>query len=1188
MKKFLTFFKQRWVISLLGMIALGLLIWFIGPLFAFADYAPLSEELHRWFLMGGILLCWLATRCWAYFKANKENRQIIAAMADADVPGLSVDEQASEDEVNTLQGRLEEALGVLKETRLGSGPDKQFLYQLPWYILIGPPGAGKTTLLKNSELKFPLSGRFGKDAVRGVGGTRNCDWWFTDDAVLLDTAGRYTTQDSHEAVDQAAWLGFLDLLKKNRSRRPINGVIVAVSISDLLEQTSEQYLAQARAIRQRIQELHARFNIDFPVYLLFTKCDLLAGFMEYFDDLDSDNRAQVWGMTFGLDEKKKRNNIEQFSSEFELLQQQIQQQLLDKLERERGGERRSQIYTFPQQFAALHELIKPFLEELFQSSRYAEDIMFRGVYLTSATQEGSPIDRIMGALANNYGLEAGARAAIGGEGKSFFINRLLQRVIFAESGLAGTNLKLEKKRSWLQRGAFMLVSLLTLAMAGIWTNSFFGNRAYIDEMAAQTAVINQQINDINPDSTDVLSLLPLLDEVRQIPGGYADQQRDSTPWSLTFGLYQGDKLGDAAVSLYHRLLKDVFLPRLMWRVETQLRNNTDKTDYLYEALKVYLMLASAERYDASDIGAWYSLDWKYNLPLEVTTGQRESLNAHLLSLLAVRPAPLPRPLDQGVIKQTRNILQNTPIAERVYARLKLDLMKNDVEDFRVSDKAGREASLILFSKSGQPLTTGVPGLYTCKGYTHVFLLNNERLIAQQAGNNWVLGTNNESLGLSIEEINILRENILKLYLQDYIRLWDDLLADIVIKPVTSQAQLVEMLNIVSAKNSPIKLYLEAVTDETSMSCLSKKDQSILEKAGEKFDTARASLDSIMRTSPKSYHSVSLKISPDMVIQHFSGLNELVETTEGMPPALDHTLSVLNELHVYLNSLLHASGEIAIGQQEQTLQVISKLKLEGKRAPFPVDSMIGEIAESSHNLVSGGIRSHLNIMWKSEVLPFCQQAIQGMYPIAKNSREITFEDFTYFFGPGGLMDEYFNKYLVASIEKGRTSWRWNTRGGGGAGVSRSALKQFQRAEKIKNIFFRMGRQSPKISFKLKPISMSPSISQFIIDVDGQTLAYAHGPIRPVPMSWPGPNASGQVRIQLLPPIHGGYSGLSKEGPWALFRLFDAADIQPTSNPTIFIMTFNIQGREAKFELQANSAVNPFQLTDLQSFKCLQNL
>ncbi len=1187
MKTILRFFKQRWFISLLGVIALGILIWFVGPLFAFADYAPLEAESIRWLLIGSAFLFWIVVRTWSHFIGKKQNGQVMAAIAGGEEDDtLDPDVQASQDEFQTLKNRMQEALMVLKKTRLGSGPDKKFLYQLPWYIIIGPPGAGKTTLLKNSNLKFPLSDSYGKDAVRGVGGTRNCDWWFAEDAVLLDTAGRYTTQDSNEAVDQAAWLGFLDILKKNRSRRPINGVIIAVSISDLLQQNSDQTLSQARSIRKRIQELQERFNIRFPVYLLFTKCDLLAGFMEYFDDLDRENRSQVWGMTFKLDEKEERNVVKYFSDEFELLQQQLQKQLLDKLERERGGARRNLIYTFPLQFSAINELIIPFLEELFLSSKYSYDALFRGIYFTSATQEGSPIDRILGTLSTSFGLDRQELASTKSKGKSFFINSLLRNVIFAESGLAGANLKQEKKLFWMQKSAYIGIAALTVLLTSIWVTSYIRNKSYIQDVSTKTSVIEKKVKEINLDETDPLLILSLLDQARALPGGYSDQLQGNKPWSLTFGLYQGDKLGVASAALYRRLLKNVFLSRLMFRIEKQLQSNTNNSDYLYEALKVYLQLASTEHYDASAIAAWFKLDWKYNLPLEVTTEQRESLIQHLAVLLDVRPAPLPRPINNLLVKQTREILQNTPIAERFYARLKLELNNNHVSDYRVSDKSGRDAPLVLSRKSGLPLTTAIPGLFTCAGYKDVFLKNNDRLIDRQAGENWVFGIKQE-IRLTIEELRSLHDSVLKLYMEDYIKYWEELLDDVQIKSFSSQAQMVEVLNIISGKYSPIKLFLESVDQETSMSCLNITDKSLLAKAEEKWDSARSSLDTIMGAVPDTHSSVASEITTNMVTDYFKGLHELVQSKDGVPPPLDRTLSVLNELYVYLDSLIHASGdERVLEYRKQIIQVIEKVKREGKITPFPINRMVDNIASSSYNLVSGGVKKHLNAMWRSSVLPFCKKAIQGLYPISNNSREITFEDFTYFFGPGGLMDEFFNKYLAVSVEKGGKNWHWNSRGGG-TGISYAGLKQFQQADNIKNTFFRMGKQSPKVSFKLKPISMSPSIVQFAMDIDGQVLTYAHGPVRPVAMKWPGPNNSGQVRIQLLPPLDG-YSGLSKDGPWALFRLFDKALITRTSNPTLFIMTFNIQGREAKFELQANSAVNPFQLTDLQSFKCLQNL
>jgi len=300
MKRILSFLTHPIVISLLGLLLLSLLVWFGGPYIKFGENnaAPLGGTVARLITIMVLIVLWGLNNLRVQLQNKKSNQGLVDDIQQnqADSPKDIGSGQAA-DEIEQINTRFVDALATLKKLRFKGKGRSKALYELPWYIIVGPPGSGKTTALVNSGLDFPLADTFGKGALQGVGGTRNCDWWFTNDAVLIDTAGRYTTQDSHRVIDSSAWEGFLNLLKRNRRRRPINGAIVAISLHDLLTQTEEERILHAKTIRTRLDELMDKLQIRFPVYLMFTKADMVSGFSEFFEDLGREDRDQVWGLS---------------------------------------------------------------------------------------------------------------------------------------------------------------------------------------------------------------------------------------------------------------------------------------------------------------------------------------------------------------------------------------------------------------------------------------------------------------------------------------------------------------------------------------------------------------------------------------------------------------------------------------------------------------------------------------------------------------------------------------------------------------------------------------------------------------------------------------------------------------------------------------------------------------------------
>lgn len=366
-----------------------------------------------------------------------DRAQLFERMADLG-PQDVADERAAKN-IADLRERFERSTGALESERFTKSDGSSVsVHDLPWYAVIGAPGTGNSTALLNSGLRFPLQDENTPPQVTGIGGTRYCEWWFSDEAVFLDTAGRYVAHETRNLKDSlagsAAWHAFLGLLKRHRPRQPISGAIVTVSVTDLLLWAKPERQQFAAHVRMRLSELYAGLNTRFPVYLTITKMDLLAGFIEFFGQMDDEARSQVWGTTFdaGVDPV----DIAKFyAKDFGVLQDRLYAEMLARLQEEPDLVRRASIYRFPQQFHAIGPLVQEILGMAFSMHIDHQPIMLRGAYFTSATQAGKPIDRVMRTLERAFKVEHREIEA-SGPGRSFFVTRLLREVVFAEARLA--------------------------------------------------------------------------------------------------------------------------------------------------------------------------------------------------------------------------------------------------------------------------------------------------------------------------------------------------------------------------------------------------------------------------------------------------------------------------------------------------------------------------------------------------------------------------------------------------------------------------------------------------------------------------------------------------------------------------------------------------------------------------------
>jgi type VI secretion system protein ImpL len=1132
-----------WFIPTISLILIFLIIWFAGPYFAFADYYPLEAVSNRIIVIITILLVYFLIQLVKYHRKVKNQQNMVADITEDNSVNDVINAESTE-----LKDKFNQAFSLLKNNK--AGPSS--LTELPWYMIIGSPGSGKTTLLSNSGLKFPLFNEFSNQAIQGVGGTKNCDWWITQDAVLLDTAGRYTSQDSHQEADKSGWTNFLSLIKKYR-KKPVSGLLVSFSMSDLMTLSEYDLNQQVMQMKQRIAEVNDFFATKFPIYIIITKSDMVAGFSQFYETFSHKEREQTFGITFDRNESVAGDLLASFTQKFSALMQSITRRQWQRISLERDASRKSLIYSFSDQFADLKPALANVIENLSKQDDGLTTGIVRGLYFTSGTQYGAPIDRMIAKVSQNFGLKNTAKALWNNDQRSYFIKELLKDVVFPESDQFGVLTGYENRKNTIKKVSMAVAGVFTIALSIGLFISYSNNDHYITLSEKSVDSWSEQYENSN-NSGDIRSYIPALNDFSNNISALIEL--DDAQFS-GLGLAQSDSLQGALTASYGRLLSTVLLPYVKTEVELQL-SNTQEASEQYQALKAYLMLSKTDKRDDEFLIFWLQRNLNNNKYFTAT--EFVQLSAHIENL--IQNKMVLESIDEQLVAKTRQNLRSQPIADIYYKQFKLNYIK-DTEMLSMAQLAGTDWRSVMSTDKDDILT--IAKLYTPDVFSQVTSSDIKKYLQKVETESWVLGEGN------VINKGALGEQLERIYARDYVNNWQGLLNSISMNKIDNIDALNSALMLLSSVDSPLFLLLDSASQATklveetstsSLANLSAKGSALLDKSKK--------VNALRNNDTSEY----------FITSQFNKLHELM-SDERKTVVQQKMSAVISEISVALTFSM---------KNEQTKideSAFSSLDAFGYVQIEPLNLWVSQLSSNIKNMRSRLLKNKIDKVWREEILAQCNDIISFKYPFEKSARaDASLRDLQDLFGTSGVIHQFFLEHIQPLIKSKAYPWQWKDNVAETHGFTPEVLAFFEKQNRIRDSLFVMDGNRAQLDFSLKPIFLDSRLAKFKMSIHGRSMSYQFG--RPITtnVSWPPENFSANSQFTFIR-RDGSEVVEIKNGLFAFFRLLDGADINQVNRNKVEV-TFSKNNFKAIYELSGKGKVNPVIFSQLANYKCLTAL
>lgn len=1196
------------------------MIWVAGPFLFLGDRYPLADVLARIIVISCILFMATLYGIWKLLLALRNNPKLRDRIFNK--------KEVSQDDLSDVMLVIREAAKYIKKISKASNffqrffrPHKMF-YKLPWYMVIGTQSAGKTSLILSSGQDFPRPEQLnciGKETPP----TKNCDCWFANDALFIDTAGKYISQPQENTSE---WGGILKAIKKYRPVKSLNGIIVTLSAADIMGRSKAEIFDLSAKIRARIDEARNVLGVHFPVYVLLTKMDQLSGFSEYFRMLTEQEREQVWGVSFPYG-KQISTSVpelrELISEELALLENRLEKNMTVRQLEEYENADRKKMYAFPQDFRMLTLSVTDLLQNIFFASRYDETQRYsslRGVYFTSSHQPGDfslvndntvvqkwknfVSDSQNGNQFHTTTVDETNVFLVGdvSYGRQYFLNKLFADIIIKDADLVRHNIKVETKYRFQNLVGHLLILIVALFLLSGLYESYHNNDAYMKSFDEKVVRLEKEVNTYQKKADN--SMLPVLFNLAQYLPEYKGLNVSNPPLNYRYGLYIGQEMNKESDHLYHYFLKRLLFPMIENHAHQALEKavyNKNSAD-IYEKLKVYLMLSGQGEFDRDFIVAQITKEWDNDGKIRPYE-ERSLFVAHLKELF-MQPEwrRFGQSADPDLVAQARALLGQNPVDSRLYERVKLMLLPDAPEPLTLNKMTEEQAGQVFKVIDTDLEGNGINGLFTYEGYHQVFKKKLGGLLEKlYKEDSWIMGSEakgEESATTFLQEhrrpgfSDERKDALTKMYLQEYTSVWERFLKKIRINSEGLESEKntpglsfdIYMMRTLVSSNSPLIKLAQAAVAETT---LSEQKESLLP---EKFPSGTSS--PLVEAASKLNLALAAhekKMLREGVDNHFSSLREFVRGN-GMPveqaaneavsagTQLNKVMNVLNEQHTFL---VISESAIKNGELPLISEAAQKLNAESAIWPDPFRHIVAPLLEGALSRVNAQIFSSANKAISSTLGDICRNTLEGRYPFAASAEEVSIRDFEKFFSADGLVESYFKENLADKVDIRKRPWRYLN---DSENVNSTPLALFEEAAAIRKAFFQDEGKKLSLNLAVSVPYMDPKITQLNLKVDGKRIGYSHGPVVQTAVKWPGSLVGTGVNMSVRPATNTAKNGVTATGPWGLLRWIESADSINVSVSGDPIFTFNQDNRKVDLAISGLMSNDELIVNLLTDFRC----